>query len=266
MASKALNNTTKASTSVAVRKAAAGSIVSISEAIKAQAAAMNDRIAPPSGNKIKLAPNQITLPDGSKSPGPIEAVIVDFVSRNMFYEGAYDPNNIVPPVCFAIGNNPKTLVPSPNSTNRQAESCDKCPMNAFGSNGAGKACKNERLLALLPAPVDGEEPSADDPLWLLSVSPTALKGFDGYVGNVARTFETPPVGVVTTISLDETKTYASPLFGEPAPNPHIAAHFARQGEARELLNVEPDMTPRQQAAKPAAKGAARPPVRQAARR
>lgn len=251
MATKALNASTKASTSVAVKPAkSAGSVVSIKDAIAAQVAALGDRIAPPSGNKIKLAPNQITLPDGTKTPGPLEVVIVDFTARNMMYEGDFDANNISPPICFAIGTNPAKLAPSPNAPEPQAKTCAECPMNAFGSKGAGKACKNERLLAVLPPTAE-----ADDPLWLLSVAPTAIKGFDGYVASVARAFETPPFGVVTTLSLDETKTYALPVFSEPTPNENMAVHFARQGEARELLAVEPDLT--QRTAKPAAKAAPR---------
>lgn len=246
--SKNLNAGGKASTSVAVK--ANNSVVSIKDAIKAQVAAIGDRIAPPTGNKIKLAPNAMTLPDGTKTPGPIEVVIVDFVARNMFYENDFDANNIQPPICFAIGPNPSKLVPSPNSPQPQAKSCAECPMNAFGSRGNGKACKNERLLAVLPP--DAE---TDTPLWSASVSPTGIKGFDGYVASVVRTFETPPFGVVTQMGLDDTKTYASLTFSDPVPNENMAVHFARQAEAQQMLNAEPDLTARA-AAKPAAKKAA----------
>lgn len=238
----------KAQTSVAVKSN--NSVVSIKEAIQAQVAAMGDRIAPPSGNKIKLAPNAMTLPDGTKTAGPIEVVIVDFVSRNMMYEGNYDPNDIQPPICFAIGPNPAKLAPSPNAPQPQAKTCAECPNNAFGSKGAGKACKNERLLAVLPP--DAEE---DTPLWTASVSPTAIKAYDGYVASVIRTFETPPFGVITEMGLDDTKTYASLTFSNPAPNPNMDVHFARQAEAQALLAVEPDLSARA-APKPALKKAA----------
>jgi hypothetical protein len=235
--SKPLKATGPATTSVAVRKASAGAIVSIKEQIAAQAAAMADRIAPPGGSKIKLAPGSFTLPNGTKTPGPLELVIVDFVSRNSFYEGAYDPNNIAAPVCFAIGTNPLKLVPSPNSPLPQAKDCASCPMNAFGSNGKGKACKNERSLAVLPPDAD-----ADTPLWQLNVSPTGIKGFDGYVAGVVRTFQSSPVGVVTTVELDPAQTYAALLFGNPSPNPNLGDHFGRQAEAQAMLAVEPDVS------------------------
>jgi len=212
-------------------------LVSIQDQIAAQIASMSDRIAPPSGSKIKLSPGAFTLPDGSKTPGPLELVIVDFVAKNSFYEGNFDSNNITSPVCFSIGTNPAKMVPSANSPMPQAKTCAECPMNQFGSKGNGKACKNERVLAVLPP-----EAQDDTALWQLAVSPTGLKGFDAYVGGVVRTFQTPPVGVVTMVSLDPTKTYASLVFSDAQPNHHLTSHFARQAEAQAMLATEPDVT------------------------
>ena len=237
--SKALKKpATTATTTVAVRKpATSGAVVNIKDAIAAQVAGMGERIQPPGGSQIKLAAGKMTLPDGTTTPGPLEAVIVDFVSTNKFYENDYDKDNIESPVCFAIGTNPLKLVPSPNSPLPQAKTCAECPMNAFGSKGKGKACKNERTAALLP-------PDADDdaPLWKLNVSPTGIKGFDAHVAGVLRTFQTIPVGVVTTISLDPNESYPKLIFSDPVPNPNLAAHFARQAEAAEMLRVEPDVS------------------------
>lgn len=220
----------------AVAKKASTAIVSIQEQLKAQAAAMAGRIAPPSGVNIKITQDKkFQLPDGSKVEGPLELVVVDFVSRNEFYEGAYDPNQISPPVCFAIHPEPKSLVASDNAPSKQCDDCNSCPMNQFGSSGKGKACKNTRMLAVLP-------PDADDstPLWLLKVSPTALKGFDAFVSNVNRTYELPPIGVVVSVDFNPAETFASLTFTDPRPNENLAVHFARQAEAKDLLAVEPD--------------------------
>ena len=56
MATRTPKKDAPASTSVAVRKPSSTSVVSIQEALKAQAASMVNRIAPPTGNKIKLKP------------------------------------------------------------------------------------------------------------------------------------------------------------------------------------------------------------------
>lgn len=232
---------TKASTAVAVRKNT--NIVDIQAQLKAQAAAMAERTAPPGGNKIKITQDKhFMLPDGRKTPGPIVACVVDFNVVHNFYEGAFDPKNIQPPVCFAIGNNPKAMVPSPNSIQLQAKTCQECPMNQFGSDGEGKACKNGRRLALLPANDAGDDVDAEHDIWTLDVSPTALKGWDGYVQTLARTFQQPPVGFLTTIGFDPSVTYAKLVFGEPVPIQSLGEAFARQTEAQEILRAEPDLS------------------------
>jgi hypothetical protein len=247
-------------TAVATKKPTSSAVVSIQEQLKAQALAQANKIAPPSGINIRITQDKkFQLPDGSTVEGPLDLVIVDFVSRNTFYEGTYDPKNITPPACFAIHPEPKQLVPSDNSPVKQADDCASCPMNQFGSAGTGKACKNSRVLAVLPP-----DATEDTPLWLLTVSPTALKGFDGYVGAVARTFQMPPISVVTSVDFNPGQTYASLTFSDPRPNENVAVHFARQAEAKELLAVEPDVSGYgQEAAKPA-RAPARPVARKPA--
>lgn len=226
------------STAVAVKKPSSANIISIQEALKAQVAALADKTAPPSGNAIRVTQDKkFILPDGTTTPGPLELVIVDFTSKNAFYEGAYDPKKIVPPACFAIGDDVRKMVPSKNAPIVQSADCGTCPMNQFGSAGAGKACKNSRLLAVLP-------PDADEntPMWTLATSPTANKGFDGFVTSVARVFQMPPIGVVVTVGFDENETFSKLVFSNPQPNPSVGEHFARQAEAKEMLAVEPDVS------------------------
>lgn len=243
-----------ASTAVAVKKPSAANIVSIQDALKAQVAGLAGRITPATGNAIRLGQDKkINMPDGTKTEGPLELVVVDFVATHNFYAGRFDKDNIVPPDCFAIGTDPKNMVPSPNSPNPQSKDCQSCPMNAWGSDGKGKACKNGRKLAVLP-------PDADEntDIWTLGVSPTALKNFDGYVASVARTFGIPPVAVVTTVGLSEAVDYPQLQFTDPKSNDNVAVHFARQAEARDLLMVEPDVSNYEKpTAKPAKKIAGR---------
>jgi hypothetical protein len=254
--------TGKASTAVAVRQAS--NMVSIQEQLKAQAAEMANRTAPASGNKIKPGKGKFTLPDGSET-ADLRVVIVDFCTTHNLYEGKYDPKNIQPPICFARGSNPKDMTPSENSPKKQSPDCQVCPMNQFGSDGDSKACKNGRKLVLLPVNEAGDDVDHEADLLVLEVSPTALKGFDGYVQGVARAFQLPPVGVLTTITLDTSVDYAKVLFSDPVPYTSLGEAMARQGEAKELLAAEPDLTPRTGAA-PAGKPAARKPAVAGARR
>ena len=142
--------TAKTSTAVAVVKKASGAVVNIQDMLRKQAESMSERTSPASGISIRVTQDkQFSLPDGQKTD-ELEVVIVDFVARNEFYEGAYDKDNMSPPACFAIGVAPNKLVASDNSPQKQADTCAECPMNAFGSAGKGKACKNGRVLAVLP--------------------------------------------------------------------------------------------------------------------
>lgn len=228
--------TRKASTEVAVKKSTA--IVDIQAMLAKQIEALKGKTAAAGGSSIRVTQDkQFVMPDGSKTPDPIRVVIVDFTSRNEFYEGNFDKNNITPPACFAIGDIPTQLVPSDNSPSKQADSCANCPMNQFGSRGAGKACKNLRMLAVLPPDAD-----ADTPIWTLKVSPTAIKNFDGYVKNIVRLFDVPPIGVVTTISFDESQDYACLKFSDPELNENVANFVGRVDEAKEILAQEPDVS------------------------
>lgn len=239
-----------ATTAVAVKKPAAkkttGTAVvdvnAVRESLRAQAAAMAERTQPPGGNKIVLGNDKLfKLPDGSKVE-TLKAVIVDFITAHSYYEGAYDSKNIVPPGCFAMGQNPKDLAPVADAPNRQAENCQVCPMNEFGSAGAGKACKNSRRLALLPLNDEGTDVDPEADILIFDVSPTAIKGYDGYVQSVARTYQMPPIGVITTISADPNVEHQKAVFSDAELYSGVADAMARQEEAREMLAVKPDFT------------------------
>ena len=63
---------------------------------------------------------------------------MDFVCE--FY-GCVRQDNMSSPRALPSVTSAK-LIPSANSPQAQCEDCASCPMNAFGSAGKGKACKN----------------------------------------------------------------------------------------------------------------------------
>lgn len=243
--------TKSVSASTAVAKRAGTNIMSIQAELKKINEGMAERVAPASGISISIKGSEFRLPDGRKTKEPLEVVVVDFAAMNSFYEAKFDAANMTSPVCFAIGQNPLKLVPSDNSTAKQSDECSGCPMNEYGSDGKGKACKNTRVLAILPP--DGD---AETPLWKLSVPPTSIKNWDAYVRSVSSMFQMSPLAVVTTISFDDTVDYPRLNFSNPQPNNALATHFPRLEEARTLLATEPD-TSAFAAAKPATKPAAK---------
>lgn len=221
----------KPTTAVSTRKSTA--IANVQEQLANEAGSITDRIGAPASSKIKTKDKVFTFPDGTVDQGPINVVIVDFMPRNSFYESKWDANNPAPPVCYAFGTNPKDMKPSEHSTDPQAENCHDCPMNQFGSDGDGKACKNTRMLAVLP-PDAGPE----DPLMTMDVSATAIRSFDTYVGTVARMQQVPPIGVVSEVTFHPEKSYPSLLFGQPTPNENVGEHLSRRPEALAILTRE----------------------------
>jgi len=190
-------------------------------------------------------------PDGTKTD-TVDVVIVDYGSYNAYYEGRYDPKNIQPPLCAAKGKVIIELVPFENATERQSDSCEVCPMNQFGSaqSGAGKACKNSRLMALLPADFDEETE-----VTTLGVSATAIKRFDKFVGSIAAKGMVP-LQFKVELSFDPNETYPSLVFTafEQLPIELVGVAMTKLPDAEKLLNEPVDFTPREnEAAKPAAK-------------
>jgi hypothetical protein len=229
---------TAAAKTPAVRKAAAVpvSAADIKKQMAEQMANIKDRIGSISGNKIQIKSDKtFHLPDGDVL-NELEVVIIDFTNRNMFYENTYDENNIEAPECYAVGATLKDMIPAKNVTEPQADSCSECPLNAFGSRGKGKACKNSRRLAVL-APDAGPE----DQLMTLDVSPTAIKRFDKVVSDIARELNILPIGVVVKVSFNPSTTYASLDFEILAQNENVGLHWLRREEAAELINQEIDL-------------------------
>lgn len=226
----------------------------VAQQLAAEVAAITSRIGSPSGDRIKVTQGKrFRMPSGEEHAGPIQAVIVDFVSANFLYDGAFDPNDITPPSCAAIGQDIATLAAYDDAPEKQCDTCAACPMNQFGSAGRGKACQNTRLLYLLPPDGDAETPGM-----ILKVSPTALRSFDGYVASIARSFSAPPVAVITEISLDPNVDYPSLRFGNPQPCPPELLQLAlsRREEARQRLTTKPDFAALETAkAQPAKKAA-----------
>lgn len=216
-------------------------VVNIHEELKKEAAAIASRIGAPSGDKVRCTQDKFfQLPSGEKSNNPLRMVIVDFLSFNQFHDRPYVKGEEMAPACYAIGLEPKGMVPSPKSPDMQVEKgegCDTCPNNEFGTKGKGKACANTRLLALVP---DSADPDA--PMWIIQVSATGIKAFDAYVATIKAQFDMPPISVVTDIYFDPGLTYGSLRFGNPSPNENLAVHYNRKAAARTRLLVEPDVS------------------------
>jgi hypothetical protein len=111
------------------------------------------------------------------------------------------------PDCFSLDG----VSPDPQATDPQNDLCASCPQNAWGSKVTPtgqqiKACSDNKRLAVV---------SADDPtgpVYLLSVTPAALKGLNQYQKELSVR-GIPPEIVKTKISFDTDASFPKLKFG-----------------------------------------------------
>ena len=207
------------------------------EVLRQELAALHTRIAPPAGNRISLRGRVFNMPDGSTNPGPIAAVILDFRSHNQYWAAPYAPNHLEDPICWAVSRTYEDLSPSPDAPERQAERCNNCPRNIFGSaqNRKSKACRNSRRLAIVPPDATPET----EPM-ILSASPTAISAFESYVLGLAASEGKMPVEVVTHIAFKPDAEYPSLVFGKPKPltDKQLAVMMALRAKSQPMLDLQ----------------------------
>lgn len=213
-------------------------LVNYKEELAKESANIASRIGAPGGDTIRVTQDKkFKMPDGTLNPGPMRVVILDFVGANKFFDRPFKEGEAVTPACYAVGMDPKNLNAFDDSPVKQNDECKSCPNNEWGSSGAGKACTNTRLLAVTE-PTD--EPNA--PIYVLSVSKTAITAFDAYVQGIHDQFNSVPVSVVTEIYFDPSKTFASLRFGNPTPNVNEEMHYGRRKGALARLLMKPDFS------------------------
>lgn len=219
-------------------KAKGKEVLNVQEQIRKELAGLKEKVEPPSGFMISTKGKVFTLPDGSSSAGPMDCVILDWVTANTYFKGLYNPKDVKPPDCFAIADEPANAVPSDRSPDKQHDTCKGCPKNEFGSDpqgGAGKACKNTRRLLIVPVSAD-----EDTQGWVISVSPTGLKHFDKYVNTLADQ-EVHPLQVVTEISFEESEAFPSLRFKTVQPHDKLETMFTLRERGQEILHQEPKL-------------------------
>lgn len=111
------------------------------------------------------------------------------------------------PDCFSLDG----IGPDPEATDPQNDLCASCPQNAWGSKvtDAGqqiKACSDNKRLAVVAA----DDPTG--PVYLLSVTPAALKGLNQYQKELSVR-GIPPEIVKTKVSFDTDASFPKLKFG-----------------------------------------------------
>ena len=158
------------------------------------------------GKFLSLKAGRLSLDKVPCAGNKLDVIVIANTTEYGLYEGKYDPNNPQPPVCYAFGKDESTMVPHEKAAKPQHTDCATCPKNQWGSDpegGKGKACKNVRRLALLPADaaasVDAVQAAEEIYVKLPVMSG---KNWAKYVSDVSAQFKRPPFAVITSISTE----------------------------------------------------------------
>lgn len=239
-----------------------------------ESAKMEENVA--GGAFFSIKSGQLSWQDNPLPGNEMAVIIVDSILENVFYPDEYDMDNPQPPSCFAFGRDEKTMAPHASvleSGHEENSICSGCPNNEFGSadKGKGKACKNTRRLALLPAGKflkdgsfefnDDIEHYEDTEVGYMKLPVTSIKGYASFVKQVANTLNRPPFGIVTRLSVvPDSKNQFKVLF-EPlmnVPNELIKVIMDRHKEVASTIDFpyqvnDEEEKPKKSAKKPAAK-------------
>lgn len=149
------------------------------------------------GGYMKL--NGVDLP-GSQ----LDCVIVAATFENQYYDPAFpfDPDNLRNPICFAMSLDGEDMKPDPKSTNIQNADCTTCQWMQWKSDPVrkkGKACKEKRKIALIPATMikAGEIKKAE--MAILALPPTSVGNWSNYVNLLSNEYQRPSFGMLSTV-------------------------------------------------------------------
>lgn len=204
-----------------------------------EVAGVAKRIHQPAGQWIKVKGKTFVLPDGRSFPH-LDAVIVDFICANNYYDTDYVEGELNAPKCFSLSFDAEGMTPSKSIKEPCNDDCASCPNKAWGShpNGrGGKACDDNRNYVVM------EMSEGETKLYLLKASKTVVAAFDSYVNQVASTYNRPLRGVLTRIGFDPNKSFPAQQWNclGAADNATVLEAQSKLEEARRMLQVEPSL-------------------------
>lgn len=172
---------------------------------RAQTAAAIEENVGSGGAFISLKGGVMSFNGGAVPGNKMNVVVLDHILEYKYYADGYDSDNPQTPDAYALGRDENDLRWHENSIPEYAgELCKDSDINQWGSadKGRGKACKNQRRLALIPEDdaADAESIEEATPAFL-RIPVTSVKGWAGYVRQLEKTLQRPPLGVVTEISV-----------------------------------------------------------------
>jgi hypothetical protein len=155
--------------------------------------------------------------DGDGPRASIEVVILksSMNKSKIFYKDGYKEGSSESPDCFSANG----MTPDISSKNKQANTCDACPMNAWGSRVTsagkpGKACSDSKRIAIVPLE-DLENEAFGGPM-LLRVPAASLQDAAGFSQKMAQ-IGYPLQGIAVRISFDTKEAFPKFVFSAIRP-------------------------------------------------
>ena len=134
----------------------------------------------------------------------LDVVVLGFCSENVYYDSPWDPDDPNSPACAAIGMDDNDyLIPDEKSPEVQADSCEECEYNEWGSAsvGGGKMCSNRKRL--LVAAVDDLLAGGEVETPTMGVAPTSIGNFNKYVKGLDKVHHSACYAMITKLEVDE---------------------------------------------------------------
>lgn len=150
----------------------------------------------------------------------LDVVVLFGLKDYQFYDKPYDMSaETNTPLCFAVGEDAASMRPHAQAERPQSELCETCPHFQWGSDprgGKGKACKEKRRLAVIPADALKDPASlAKAEVASFRVPVTSVKNYAKFLATVAAAHMRPPWGVVTMLSVHPHEKYQFEVRFEP---------------------------------------------------
>lgn len=206
----------------------ANEVLDLQAELQRDLANMANTIVKPTGQKIKITAGRWALPNGKTSIEPLRVIVLGWRWINRYYPGVFDAGDIQSPACWSVGTEPDAMTPT-GGEDQQHTDCTSCPMNKFGSNGKGKACRNGARVAMVAADLKSD-------IVYFDIAPTTIKSFSETINKLSST-GTHPLQAIVEVDIDTKVSYAKASFSVIGLHEQdLARVYAMKREAAEVLD------------------------------
>lgn len=159
----------------------------------------------PTTQNISVRGGYMTLNGVAVPNSELDCVIIASTFENQYYDPTkpFDPDNLQNPICFSMSLDGEEMVPDAKSVSVQNADCTTCPQMAWKSDPIrkkGKACKEKRKLAILPAgQMKDTNAIKKSELAVLAIPVTSVKNWSNYVNSLSEEHQRPPFAMLTTV-------------------------------------------------------------------